>query len=307
MSNVSLVSVVVPIYNGEKYIDECLNSIMKQTYSNIEIILVNDASNDKTQIKLIDFLSKDKRIKLINLEVNAGVSNARHVGVKYSKGEWVCFIDIDDYVKPYYIESFIKNIKSGIEVYCIEGVDELVEVNRWVSGLLKKEYSWFVHHKMYSRRVLLDNKVLEIPKFINIGEDLILNLRVSKFVGDKVRFINSDSYVYRYNLESVSRNRKFSLIYEESFITEVEKNLGDNASLFCKELWLFKFRIWKKLIENNVYVSHDKSWIKSLLINRPKIDLGIGDRFLLWVKNYYISYIGLKVLSLFKYLRQHYK
>lgn len=302
MSYSGLISIIIPIYNGEKYIDECLCSILKQTYTNIEIVIVNDGSSDGSINKLMNYLNNDKRIKLINLEYNAGVSNARYVGVKAAIGEWICFIDIDDYIKPYYIESFVKRITAGINIYCIENIDENIGVKEWVSGLIENRFFWFVHHKMYNRKILLDKDVLGIPKCINIGEDLILNLRLSDICGSVICFFRCDGYIYKENLESVSRSRKYSLSYAELFINEVEKTLGNNLSFYKNEIWLFKFRAWKNLISKGVYVSPQRFWVKSLWSNIPNIKFGLGDKYVLLVKNYYFAYIGLKLLFLFKLL-----
>lgn len=300
MSKNSLISVIVPVYNGERYIDECLCSISSQTYRYLDIIFVNDGSVDKTIDILMKHSLTDKRIRVIDLKQNAGVSYARYVGVKESKGEWICFVDVDDCIKPYYIESFIRRIKSDIYVYCIESFDGTIKVNRWISGLLKNEFSWFVHHKMYCKSLLLDNNVLDVPKFINIGEDLIINLRISNFIKGNVCVINSDAYIYRENMESVSKSRNLSLYYEEKFMQEVENSLYGNLLSFHNEIWLFKFKIWKNLVEHRVYVNSKRIWIKSLLANKPNIKLGLGDRYLLVVKNYYFAYVGLKIISFVK-------
>lgn len=303
----SLISVIVPVYNGERYIDECLYSILGQTYKYIEIIFVNDGSVDKTKDILMKHSLIDKRIRVIDLKQNAGVSYARYVGVKESKGEWICFVDVDDCIKSDYIELFVKIIRPNIYVYCIESFDGIIKVNRWISGLLKNEFSWFVHHKMYCKSLLLENNILDVPKFINVGEDLIINLRISNLIKGNVCIINSDSYIYRENMESVSKSRTFSLLYEEKFIQEVENSLYGSLLSFYNEIWLFKFKIWKNLVEQRIYVSSKRIWIKSLLVNKPNIKLGLGDRYLLVVKNYYFAYIGLKIISFVKGFLKRYQ
>lgn len=300
LSSNILISIIVPIYNGEKYIDDCVSSIIKQTYTNIEIIMVNDASTDDTYMKLLEYKSRDERIKVINLDVNSGVSYARNIGVMASKGDWICFIDVDDYIKPYYVSSFVNRITPSILVYCMESFDKIIDVNTWISCLLRYELTWFVHHKMYYKSLLLKNNVLDVPKFINIGEDLIINLRLSRFIKGNIGIINCDAYIYRENMESVSKSRSFSLLYEEMFMQEVEKALYGRLLSFHNEIWLFKFRIWKNLVEHGIYVNSKRIWIKSLLANNTNIKLGIGDRYLLVMKNYYFAYVGLKIISFVK-------
>ena len=90
-----LVSIIVPIYKVEEYLDECVESIINQTYSNIEIILVDDGSPDRCPQLCDEWAKKDNRIKVIHKE-NGGVSSARNAGITLSKGEWIWFVDSDD-------------------------------------------------------------------------------------------------------------------------------------------------------------------------------------------------------------------
>lgn len=102
--NNELISIVVPIFNVEDYLEKCINSIIEQTYRNIEIILVNDGSTDSS-LKICErFLEIDSRIILLNKE-NGGLSSARNYGIKHSKGTLLSFIDSDDQVVPDYIET----------------------------------------------------------------------------------------------------------------------------------------------------------------------------------------------------------
>ena len=99
-----LVSIVIPVYNAENNIKVCLNSIIKQTYKNIEIICINDGSKDSSEKIIKEYKKKDSRIILIN-KPNSGVSDTRNLGIETSKGEYIMFIDADDYISEDYIES----------------------------------------------------------------------------------------------------------------------------------------------------------------------------------------------------------
>ena len=98
-----LISVIVPVYNVELYLQQCIDSILNQTYSNLEIILIDDGSTDNSSIICDINLEKDHRIKVIHKQ-NGGLSNARNVGVKNAQGKFVAFIDSDDYISEDYIE-----------------------------------------------------------------------------------------------------------------------------------------------------------------------------------------------------------
>ena len=104
-----LISVVVPIYNVEEYLDKCVESIVNQTYENLEIILVDDGSPDNSPKKCDDWAKKDKRIKVIHKE-NGGLSDARNAAIDIAKGEYITFIDSDDYVENDYVEFLYKNL-----------------------------------------------------------------------------------------------------------------------------------------------------------------------------------------------------
>lgn len=106
---VNLVSIIIPIYNGEKYIQHCISSVLAQTYTNIEIILVNDGSNDHSLNICLNTQKQDKRIKIINQE-NKGASIARLEGIRQAKGKYLSFVDSDDVIEPDYIEQLVKTI-----------------------------------------------------------------------------------------------------------------------------------------------------------------------------------------------------
>ena len=104
-----LISVVVPIYNVEEYLDKCVDSIVNQTYKNLEIILVDDGSPDNSPKKCDEWAKKDKRIKAIHKE-NGGLSDARNAAIDIAKGEYITFIDSDDYVEKNYVDFLYKNL-----------------------------------------------------------------------------------------------------------------------------------------------------------------------------------------------------
>ena len=105
------VSVIVPVYKVEEYIDVCINSIINQSYKNLEIILIDDGSPDKCGKICDNYCKIDNRIKVIHQE-NGGLSSARNAGILKATGDYLVFIDSDDYVNPLYIEKLYDTIKS---------------------------------------------------------------------------------------------------------------------------------------------------------------------------------------------------
>lgn len=106
-----LITIIIPLYNVESFIERCLNSVVNQTYKNLEIILINDGSTDNSLSICEEYRKKDKRIKLINKK-NGGVSSARNCGLDIYNGKYITFIDADDYVEVDYIEILYKKIKE---------------------------------------------------------------------------------------------------------------------------------------------------------------------------------------------------
>lgn len=109
MKYCELITLVIPIYNIENYLGRCLDSVINQTYKDLEIILVNDGSTDNSLEICESYAKEDSRIKIINKN-NGGLSSARNVGLDACKGDYVTFIDSDDWVSLDYIEILYKNI-----------------------------------------------------------------------------------------------------------------------------------------------------------------------------------------------------
>lgn len=122
LKDTSLISIIVPIYNAEKYLSDCIQSIQKQTYQNIEIILVNDGSTDSSLEICRKYQKGDSRIQVIDKD-NSGVSHTRNIGIERAAGDYIAFIDADDWVKENYLEQLFKALKANSDkkaaaVYC---------------------------------------------------------------------------------------------------------------------------------------------------------------------------------------------
>ena len=112
------VSVIIPVFNVEKYLNQCLDSVCAQTLKDIEIICINDGSTDNSYNLLCEYAKLDSRIIIIN-QSNKGVSSARNAGVKLARGEFLCFIDSDDYVDSDYLEKLYQSaVTNNCEIAC---------------------------------------------------------------------------------------------------------------------------------------------------------------------------------------------
>ena len=118
--NEILFSVIIPIYNRANFIEKTINSVIEQSYSNFEIICINDGSNDQTENIVKSLQKQDLRIRLITLDENKGRCIARNKGIKNAKGDWICFLDSDDLYLKNHLETLNKliNKNKNYNVYC---------------------------------------------------------------------------------------------------------------------------------------------------------------------------------------------
>lgn len=167
-----LVSIIIPVYNTEKYLKVCIESVLSQTYKNLEIILVDDGSTDSSSKICDEFKKVDSRIEVIHKE-NGGLSDARNQGTKFAKGRYVVYLDSDDYLSPKYVEESINMcISNNADIsimqmcYIPEYVNEVIENDNNVTitllnsfdaikeSLYQKKFSCCAPSKMYKKEIL---------------------------------------------------------------------------------------------------------------------------------------------------------
>ncbi len=184
-----LVSVIVPVYNVEKYIDKCLSSISKQRYSNLEIILVNDGSTDTSELKCQKWAKMDSRIKVLS-KANGGVSSARNFGIDSSTGQYLFFVDSDDWLPTNAIDTLVSKVKDtnidfifgqaeGIGVFRKEyyGVNQNIVASKDDETVFA-EYTQILRTalgpwaKLYDSEIIKNNNLF-FPEGVLYGEDRI--------------------------------------------------------------------------------------------------------------------------------------
>lgn len=164
-----MVSIIIPIYKVEKYIKRCIESILSQTYSDLEIILVDDGSPDSSGMIAEDFAAKDNRVVVIH-QKNQGVSGARNTGLDAAKGKYVVFVDADDYIEKNYIEILVKGFRDNTQLSIINyAVNGKAAINE-KSGVYDKEHTairlftrqsfmGYLFNKMFLRSIIKDNNI----------------------------------------------------------------------------------------------------------------------------------------------------
>ena len=249
------VSVIVPVYKVEKYLPECIESILAQTFKDFELILVDDGSPDNSGKICDDYATRDSRIRVFHKE-NGGVTSARRLGVENARGEWVMFVDGDDELFSHAVGVLIKYTGRFDSVDLIEGYvtnqkplssfnSEGLGSTRRISGreyavaIASYRYFWypFPVAKIIRREVLVVSDALNVPAWVNFAEDLLMNLRVALKIREAIK-IFSDIYFYRSNPKGACNTIKRSASYYCRFLCEVEKNLPGGINGPWRDVWV---------------------------------------------------------------------
>lgn len=293
--NQPLVSCIVPVYNVEKYLDKCVESIVNQTYKNIEIILIDDGSSDNSPNICDKWKERDSRIIVIHKK-NGGLSTARNVGLDRMTGEWVVFVDSDDYIHSQYIEVLLFAVnKYKVDLascnYVEVNENNIIEEEKIKSiKYIKKEFikSSSVYGVTEDIKIIVWNKIFKRNIFENIRfpiNRVCEDIGVLFYILDKIEnycMVDSTLYYYQYNQESIWR-KKWSIDYMDRIDVVYEqylhfKNKGDEkfvASIleFCINCFptnYVKFKeanIFQNFENKRIYFSRYKKILLLVLKN----------------------------------------
>ncbi|WP_077623688.1 glycosyltransferase family 2 protein [Sediminibacillus massiliensis] len=210
------ISVIVPVYNVEKHLSRCIESLLKQTYTHFEILLVNDGSTDKSGDICNYYKLKSNKIRVFHMS-NKGVSSARNYGIEKCKGEYIQFVDSDDFVNETYISSMVNIIKDRSIDLVISGINQVEssngkikqvkEIVSKVSGFYKKpelkdimpdliesSYINYCYSKLIKRN-LITKKQIRFDENISLGEDTLFVLEIIK-ASNKIYILSTAEYNY---------------------------------------------------------------------------------------------------------------
>ncbi len=208
-----MISVIIPVYNVENYLEECLKSVQTQTYTNIEVILVNDGSTDKSKLICERYCKEDRRFQLLNQE-NQGLSAARNNGVASSTGEFIAFVDSDDIILPNYLETLIHYMTDEIDIvesqFTLskkEFLDErFKELTILFEGNSEEAVKIFPKHVLNVNAVtkLYRRSIVETIPYIDgvIFEDVYCGIGMLKYIR-KIIKIDYKGYYYRQHQASI--------------------------------------------------------------------------------------------------------
>ncbi|MFD0750801.1 glycosyltransferase family 2 protein [Mucilaginibacter calamicampi] len=240
-----LISVIVPVYNLNSFLNNCVDSILSQTYKNFELLLINDGSIDGSGETCDEYAKKDDRVRVLH-KVNGGVTAARKSGVEIAQGQWITFVDGDDLTPPGALQDLITAVKENINIVIgayhriyDDGKYEFFE-NAYAGVFSNNSYlSIFLNGKVevapwgkLFRKHLFYGSIFDLPREIKNKEDLIMNLRLGLNNSGEVLIINKSVYSYRWDRPGSALSvflKKFNLDYELKIMNYVQEALTETA------------------------------------------------------------------------------
>lgn len=234
MDKADLISIIVPVYNVEEYLPRCLDSILKQSYSKLEIIIVDDGSTDRSSYICDEYMRKDSRIKVIHQQ-NAGVSVARNTALSIINGYYVAFVDSDDWIHPNYIEKMFVAIKKyNAELVCcaykkVEYFDDFQFQNEYQDEIETKliivnsTNNYLPGHgsaccKLFQKNIINDFN-LSFPNGIRYAEDYIFGCQ---YMMHCKCIVDMNQILYYYFQRSTSATHTFDILYYKYAIQRTE-------------------------------------------------------------------------------------
>ena len=291
----SLVSIIIPVYNVEKYLDRCMQSVFLQSYKNLEIILIDDGSPDSCP-RLCDIYGKnDKRVKVLHKK-NEGLGLARNSGLALATGKYVLFIDSDDYLSEKMVEKLVyqAELMNADIVYC--GYFYETSNHKWIEvrdfekeqtfkgndidavslafitnqNKLKVRLQRIVWHTLYSK-ALIDDEDIRFPSERQIpSEDLIFQSRISKFA-NIISFVPDCLYYYCLNNNSITMNfkkdRYLKLVNEKNELLRIYSNKGVDRYINNLYFVSIKSYFYNLIEQKNIAFSEKNKIIKEVVID----------------------------------------
>ena len=275
-----LVSVIIPAYNIEDYIGRCLDSIISQTYKNLEIIVVDDGSRDHTGEILDNYAKKDRRIKVIHKE-NGGVSSARNKGIEAAEGDYIGFIDGDDLIESEMYKTLVDLLEEEnadiahcgyqivfpdrIDYYHNTGKKKIQTTEEGLKDLLSGEMiEPGLVNKIYKKELI---KNCRLDETVKINEDLLMNYQLFKLSQKSVYY---DITPYSYMIRSSSATGANSLITKREDALRVLNQIKDDCinnnllSIIYKRYIYLLMAICRDDLKDRSYIEYQKKQRKQL-------------------------------------------
>ena len=283
------ISVIVPVFNCENFLHECVNSILNQTFSDIEIILINDGSTDKSSAICDEYANADNRVIVLHKE-NGGVASARNVGIQKAVGQYIAFVDGDDYCYPDYLKTYIENIEAynadliiaqwvtERKTYSFKKADGQIEILKKADCFNRiVEFSSSIWNKFFRRDIILKNNIL-FDEALHHTEDFSFVCDYLQYI-DRAVYIHKYVYFYRINPNSItsspSLEKSLSTLKLIEFLDDIYSRNAPECFYICHEICrvIYEdisngYRMANKKIQMKEYLKKAKTRLKKILLDK---------------------------------------
>lgn len=278
-----VVSVIIPIYNSEKHLEECIQSILEQDFHDFELLLINDGSLDSSGEVCDRYAASDLRVKVFH-KPNGGVSSARNYGIDNAKGEWITFIDADDYVNSTYFNAIIGNVSQDIILqgftYIEDGIiikkhrydDEVINQNLFLSKYrLYPDFSSAC--AKFFKRFIIEKNEIRFSNQLTFGEDTLFNLKYLKYCYN-ILMLSTTPYQYKITNTGLS-NTKSNYLQDKFFYEQSKKELEsfDNNRFYYESIKISLSRFLHALYNTdvNIDIKERKQELKKIIEKNYKV------------------------------------
>lgn len=311
-----LISVIVPVYNIERYLPRCIDSILDQTYKNWEAIFINDGSTDNSLIILEKYKKRDERIKIIDKK-NAGSGAARNDGIESSKGEYIAFLDSDDWYEKNFLEKLYNNlIENNSDVamcnpkMTYDNITKNKKINTYFFNEIElnktpEKILWIlampvVWNKLYKKEIIIKNRI----KFPNCSfcEDVEFLYKTFLYV-NKVSKVEDTLYNYYQREDSVTKKIKEESIDQVyQVLKNIENYIKNNFKNKLKFFYLYKIQfIYSISITLLSKIDNDKSLKKKINIKNNLEIKTLNKKLILKNKKILVYYIAIRLNKILEF------
>ncbi len=206
VSIIPKISVIVPVYKAEKYVHKCVDSILAQTFTDFELLLVDDGSPDRSGEICDEYAAKDSRIKVFHKE-NGGVSSARNLGINKAIANWITFIDADDFIAPSFLENLYHPIEKDnkidfVHAGCLNYYNGTISVNQSYTEKIDNDPTFLANNlrglpfsKLFNKNTLYTH-LIKFDERVEIAEDMIFTFDYIQYI-NQYAFLPEEGYFYR--------------------------------------------------------------------------------------------------------------
>lgn len=316
------ISVIVPVYNVETYLNECIESICNQTYTNLEIVLVDDGSVDGSGILCDEWINKDSRVKVIH-KANGGLSSARNVGIENATGELISFCDSDDYMFPEMLNKLAKYlIKCNADIACCRYASnevpkssrekiQLIEYESWtaINNILNDTgYKCFAWNKLYKANLFDGIRYPEGELYEDIKTSYLLFKKAKHIV-----YIPEELYFYRNRKGSITKNKfkpkDYDLLHAINYVVNDAGKCKKTSIDGLKMGYIsYYFEFVKKAYKSGYILKNEIKYLKNIIKSNLKVIVITGRHNVIFIRRaqilFFLLFDKIYFFIISKYLKK---